>query len=219
MWQAINRWAASRAKLVFDRNTASRWASRLRRSTRRFTTPMASGKCPRFHAVEPIPRGAGSQARVPAESLICELSFARPRRSVRIQAGVRRCSQRVRRASSPSSFRRSSRIRRPDSRSNASSSAALARPHVPITVNHQGQFPVVTLSFNLAPGASLGDAVKAVNKVQDGDGHAADRTGRLSGHGPGLPDVAGQRAGADCGGADYGLSSFWASSMKATFIR
>jgi len=38
---------------------------------------------------------------------------------------------------------------------------------VPITVSHQGQFPVVTLSFNLAPGVSLGDAVKAVNKVHD----------------------------------------------------
>ena len=38
---------------------------------------------------------------------------------------------------------------------------------VPITVNHQGQFPVVTLSFNLAPGVSLGEAVKAVNKVKD----------------------------------------------------
>ncbi|MGO4885644.1 MAG: efflux RND transporter permease subunit [Bryobacteraceae bacterium] len=37
----------------------------------------------------------------------------------------------------------------------------------PITVNHQGQFPVVTLSFNLAPDASLGDAVNAVNKVKD----------------------------------------------------
>jgi multidrug efflux pump len=36
----------------------------------------------------------------------------------------------------------------------------------PITVNHQGQFPVVTLSFNLAPRASLGEAVTAVNKVQ-----------------------------------------------------
>jgi multidrug efflux pump len=41
---------------------------------------------------------------------------------------------------------------------------------VPITVNHQGQFPVVTLSFNLAPTASLGDAVTAVNKVKDGMG-------------------------------------------------
>jgi len=38
--------------------------------------------------------------------------------------------------------------------------------NAPITVNHQGQFPVVTLSFNLAPGSSLGDAVKAVNKVK-----------------------------------------------------
>ncbi len=37
----------------------------------------------------------------------------------------------------------------------------------PITVNHQGQFPVVTLSFNLAPNASLGDAVKAVNEVKN----------------------------------------------------
>jgi multidrug efflux pump len=37
---------------------------------------------------------------------------------------------------------------------------------VPIAVNHQGQFPVVTLSFNLAPGASLGDAVRAVNRVK-----------------------------------------------------
>jgi multidrug efflux pump len=33
-------------------------------------------------------------------------------------------------------------------------------------VNHQGQFPVVTLSFNLAPGVSLGDAVNAINKVE-----------------------------------------------------
>ena len=38
---------------------------------------------------------------------------------------------------------------------------------VPITISHQGQFPVVTLSFNLAPTASLGDAVTAVNKVKD----------------------------------------------------
>jgi multidrug efflux pump len=39
--------------------------------------------------------------------------------------------------------------------------------NAPITVNHQGQFPVVTLSFNLAPNASLGDAIKAVNSVKD----------------------------------------------------
>ncbi len=38
---------------------------------------------------------------------------------------------------------------------------------VPIAINHQGQFPVITLSFNLAPNASLGDAIEAVNKVKD----------------------------------------------------
>ena len=36
----------------------------------------------------------------------------------------------------------------------------------PLTVNHQGQFPVVTLSFNLAPNAALGDAVKAIEDMQ-----------------------------------------------------
>jgi multidrug efflux pump len=34
-----------------------------------------------------------------------------------------------------------------------------------LAINHQGQFPVVTLSFNLAPGTSLGDAVNAVNRA------------------------------------------------------
>jgi multidrug efflux pump len=35
-----------------------------------------------------------------------------------------------------------------------------------LAINHQGQFPVVTLSFNLAPGVSLGDAVEAINKAE-----------------------------------------------------
>jgi multidrug efflux pump len=43
----------------------------------------------------------------------------------------------------------------------------LVMSSAPITVNHQGQFPVITLSFNLPPDASLGDAVNAVNKVKD----------------------------------------------------
>jgi len=36
----------------------------------------------------------------------------------------------------------------------------------PLAINHQGQFPAVTLSFNIAPGASLGDAVKAIEQVK-----------------------------------------------------
>jgi multidrug efflux pump len=35
-----------------------------------------------------------------------------------------------------------------------------------LAVNHQGQFPVVTLSFNLAPGKSLGDATKAIEAAE-----------------------------------------------------
>jgi multidrug efflux pump len=33
----------------------------------------------------------------------------------------------------------------------------------PLAVNHQGLFPAVTISFNLAPGVALGDAVRAIN--------------------------------------------------------
>jgi len=36
----------------------------------------------------------------------------------------------------------------------------------PLTIAHQGQFPVVTISFNLAPNTSLSQAVAAVEKVQ-----------------------------------------------------
>lgn len=35
----------------------------------------------------------------------------------------------------------------------------------PLAINRQGQFPVVTVSFNLAPGSSLGDAVAAIDRV------------------------------------------------------
>jgi len=35
-----------------------------------------------------------------------------------------------------------------------------------LTLNHQGQFPVVTFSFNLAPDASLGHAVDAINAAK-----------------------------------------------------
>ena len=36
----------------------------------------------------------------------------------------------------------------------------------PIAINHQGQFPSVTISFNLAPGAALGDATTAIEQAQ-----------------------------------------------------
>ena len=39
--------------------------------------------------------------------------------------------------------------------------------NAPLAINHQGQFPVVTVSFNLASRASLGEAVQAIDKARD----------------------------------------------------
>ena len=36
----------------------------------------------------------------------------------------------------------------------------------PLSINHQGQFPCVTISFNLAPGSSLGEAVTEINTLK-----------------------------------------------------
>jgi multidrug efflux pump len=36
----------------------------------------------------------------------------------------------------------------------------------PLSINRQGQFPAVTISFNLAPGSSLGDATTAIEQAQ-----------------------------------------------------
>jgi multidrug efflux pump len=38
--------------------------------------------------------------------------------------------------------------------------------NAPLSIDHLGQFPASTISFNLAPGASLGDAVKVINQVE-----------------------------------------------------
>ena len=53
--------------------------------------------------------------------------------------------------------------------------------NAPLVVNRQGQFPVVTASFNLAPGVSLGDAVDAVNKAKEELNMPASVQGRFQG--------------------------------------
>jgi multidrug efflux pump len=40
----------------------------------------------------------------------------------------------------------------------------------PLAVNHDGQFPAVTISFNLAPGVALSDAVQAIDQVEQNIG-------------------------------------------------
>ena len=50
-----------------------------------------------------------------------------------------------------------------------------------LSINHQGQFPAVTLSFNLAPGAALGDAVTAITRVSSDMHLPATITGTFQG--------------------------------------
>jgi multidrug efflux pump len=47
-----------------------------------------------------------------------------------------------------------------------SSFSHFERTSTSLAINHQGQFPVVTLSFNLAPGVSLGEATKAIENAE-----------------------------------------------------
>jgi multidrug efflux pump len=47
-----------------------------------------------------------------------------------------------------------------------SSIARVEQRHTRLVINHEGQFPAVTLSFNLAPGASLGEAVGAIEAAE-----------------------------------------------------
>src|SRR5260370_17351967 len=44
--------------------------------------------------------------------------------------------------------------------------ADFQHPNTALSVNHQGIFPAITLSFNLAPGASLGPAVDHIEQAR-----------------------------------------------------
>jgi len=70
-----------------------------------------------------------------------------------------------------------------------------------LSVNHQGQFPAITISFNLAPGVALGDAVAIIDKAKQ-DMLCPQQFRRISGNGSGISGIAGQRANADTGRAD-----------------
>jgi len=59
--------------------------------------------------------------------------------------------------------------------------ATITQEVAPLVVTHEQQFPAVTLSFNLAPGAALGDAVQAVTAAQQAIGLPATITGTFSG--------------------------------------
>ncbi len=59
--------------------------------------------------------------------------------------------------------------------------ATLVRTTAPLVIAHQAQFPAVSLSFNLAPGAALGDAVDAVKSIETGIGMPGSIVGIYAG--------------------------------------
>ena len=54
-------------------------------------------------------------------------------------------------------------------------------PVQPLVINHQSQFPSVTISYNLKPGVSLGDSVNAIQQAQASLGVPATVTGAFQG--------------------------------------
>jgi hydrophobe/amphiphile efflux-1 (HAE1) family protein len=52
----------------------------------------------------------------------------------------------------------------------------------PILINHQSMFPSVTISFNLRPGIALGDAVAAIQKMENDTGKPASLSTSFQGN-------------------------------------
>ena len=70
-------------------------------------------------------------------------------------------------------------------------------PVRPLSISHQGQFPAITISFNLAPGRGAGPGDR---RGAEGDGRtrrAGDAQFELPGHRAGVPAVARHRAAVD----------------------
>ena len=60
----------------------------------------------------------------------------------------------------------------------------------PLSINHQGQFPAVTVSFNLAPDAALGGAITAIEQGAERPEHAGQRPVWIPGHRGCIPGLA-----------------------------
>ena len=70
----------------------------------------------------------------------------------------------------------------------------------PLAINHQGQFPAATLTFNLSAGVALGEAVDAISRAAADIGMPEFGDRDFPGQRPGIPIVIVERAGADrCG--------------------
>ena len=79
-------------------------------------------------------------------------------------------------------------------------------PIAPLSISHQGQFPAVTISFNLAPGIALGPGDDRDPAGRARFAHAQVVDHNFPGQRSGVPGFAGDRAAADPRRADHRLS-------------
>jgi multidrug efflux pump len=61
---------------------------------------------------------------------------------------------------------------------------------VPLSISHQGQFPSITIAFNLTPGVGLGQATAAIERAAAGIGMPASIHGRFAGTAQAFKDTS-----------------------------
>ena len=88
-----------------------------------------------------------------------------------------------------------------------------------LSINHQGQFPAVTLSFNLAPGVALGQAVTAIQHAEAQLGVPASISGTFQGNAQAFQDFASSPSPISSLPRSSSSISFSACSTRATSTR
>ena len=120
-----------------------------------------------LHAGQPVSRRARSGAALSDRPRV---AAADPRGDRHAQGGTAASRQRLDQQQIP-----------------LSSIATVEQRYTRLVINHAGQFPAVTLSFNLGPGASLGAAVAAIESGAAGDRNAGQHSDAVSGRGRSVP--------------------------------
>ncbi len=89
----------------------------------------------------------------------------------------------------------------------------------PLSINHQGQFPAVTISFNLPAGGALGGCGGCNPAYGERHGHAAHGHGHLSGQRAGISGLTQDDAVPGSSRRWWSCTSFSACCTRATFTR
>ena len=126
-----------------------------------------------LRAGQPVPRDPRGRAAISARSVGAaeDLRAGEHRRASRFRPRARSNTQQL------STCVHGARARR----CRSASSPASSRTTAPLAIAHQEQFPAVTISFNLAPGASLGDAVDVIAAAEREIGMPTSIIGSYSG--------------------------------------